>query len=111
MHAGTEKYIYTRQPGLYEVSVSLEFAFNASGGRGFRLLRNDAPIPETVIRRPPSTSGGDETRIALTSQVLCAAGDRLSVEAFAQINPVTSLALTTGSRMIVTKIDNTGPEA
>ena len=111
MHVGgTDKYIYARQPGLYEVIVSLEFAFNATGGRGFRLLKNDTPIEGTVVRRPPSTSGGDETRIVLTWQLLCAAGDRLSVDAFQQTSPSTVLDLTTNSRMIVTKIDNTGPE-
>jgi hypothetical protein len=110
MHpGGTDKYVYARQPGLYEVIVSLEFAFNINGGRGLRLLRNDAPIQGTTLRRPPSTSGGDETRISLTWQVLCAAGDKLSVEAFQQSGA--PLALTTSSRMIMTKIDNTGPEA
>lgn len=102
-------YIYARQPGLYEVIVSLEFAFNATGGRGFRLVKNNAPIEGTVVRRPPSTSGGDETRISLTWQVRCAAGDKLSVDAFQQSD--SPLYLTTGSRMIVTKIHNTGTEA
>jgi hypothetical protein len=110
MHAGGEdKYIYARQPGLYEVIVSLEFAFNIAGGRGFRLLKNDVEITGTVVRRPPSTSGGDETRIVLTWQVLCAAGDKLSVEAFQQSGA--ALHLTTSSRMIVTKIHDTGPAA
>jgi hypothetical protein len=108
MHGGgTDKYIYARQPGLYEVIVSLEFAFNITGGRGFRLLKNDVPIEGTVVRRPPSTTGGDETRIVLTWQVPCAAGESLSVEAFQQSGA--ALNLTTGSRMIVTKIHNTGP--
>jgi hypothetical protein len=110
MHAGgADKYIYARQPGLYEVIVSLEFAFNATGGRGFRLLKNDAELTGTVVRCPPLTTGGNETRIALTWQVLCAAGDRLSVEALQQSGA--ALALTTSSRMIVTKIHNTGPAA
>lgn len=110
MHAGgTDKYVYARQPGLYEVIVSLEFAFNATGGRGFRLLKNDVELTGTVVRRPPSTTGGDETRIVLTWQVPCAAGDRLSVEAFQQSGA--ALDLTTSSRMIVTKIHNTGPAA
>jgi hypothetical protein len=106
--SGTNKYIYARQPGMYEVIVSLEFAFNITGGRGLRLLKNDAPITGTVLRRPPSTTGGDETRIVLTWQVLCAAGDKLSVDAFQQSGG--PLDLTTGSRMIATKIHNTGPE-
>jgi hypothetical protein len=107
MHAGgTDRYIYARQPGLYEVSVSLEFAFNINGGRGLRLLRNDAPIEGTMVRRPPSISGGDETRISLTWQVLCVAGDKLSVDAFQQSGEAVNL--TTGSRMIMTKIHNTG---
>ncbi len=110
MHAGgTDKYVYTRQPGLYEVTVSLEFAFNATGGRGFRLLKNDVELTGTVIRRPPSTTGGDETRIVLTWQVLCKADDKLSVDAFQQSGA--ALDLTTSSRMIVTKIYNTGTEA
>jgi hypothetical protein len=110
MHlGGTDKYVYARQPGLYEVIVSLEFAFNATGGRGFRLLKSDVEIPGTVIRRPPSTTGGDETRIVLTWQVLCAAGDKLSVDAFQQSGA--ALNLTTSCRMIVTKIHNTGPAA
>jgi hypothetical protein len=110
MHAGgTDKYIYARQPGLYEVIVSLEFAFNVTGGRGFRLLKNDVELTGTVVRCPPSTTGGNETRIALTWQVLCAAGDRLSVEAVQQSGA--ALALTTSSRMIVTKIHNTGTAA
>jgi hypothetical protein len=60
-----------------------------------------------VVRLPASTAGGDETRIVLTWQVPCAAGERLSVEAFQQSGA--ALNLTTGSRMIVTKIHNTGP--
>lgn len=108
MHAaGTNKYVYARQPGLYEVSVSLEFAFNATGNRGLRLLKNDAEITGTRLRCPPASSAGTETRIALTWQVLCAAGDKLSVEASQQSGA--ALALTTSSRMIVTKIHNTGP--
>ncbi len=109
MHSGTNQYVYTRQAGLYEVNVSLEFVFNVNGGRGFRLLKHDIEVPGTVVRRPPSTSGGDETRIVLTWQVSCAAGERLSVDAFQQSGA--GLALTAGSRMIVTKIHDTGPEA
>jgi hypothetical protein len=110
MHAGNaDKHIYARQPGLYEVIVSLEFAYNPTGSRGFRLLKNDAELTGTLVRCPASTTGGNETRIALTWQVLCAAGDRLSVEALQQSGA--ALALTTSSRMIVTKIHNTGPAA
>jgi hypothetical protein len=73
------------------------------------LLKNDAELTGTVVRSPPTTTGGNETRIALAWQVLCAAGDKLSVEAVQQSGA--ALALTTSSRMIVTKIHNTGPAA
>ena len=107
MHAGSaDKYVHARQPGVYEVSVSLAFAFNVNGDRGFRLLKNDAEVTGTVVRRPASTITGNETRMALTWQVLCAAGDTLSVEAFQQSGA--PLALTTSSRMLVTKIHETG---
>ena len=86
-----------------------EFAFNATGGRGFRLLKNDAELTGTLVRLPASTSAGNETRLTLTWQVLCAAGDKLSVEAHQQSG--SALPLTTGSRMIVTKVHNTGPVA
>jgi hypothetical protein len=108
MRAGsTDKYIYARQPGLYEVIVSLEFAFNATGARAFRLLQNDVEIPGTVVRSLPLTTPGHETRLGLTWQVLCAAGDKLSVAALQESGA--ALALTTGSRMIVTKIQDAGP--